>query len=622
MRKNLLSLKYKNRAQVTLFVIIAIIIAAAIAGYFYYRSLPQKEVISKDPAENFFLTCAENALADGARILGEQGGYISLPKFEQGSPFMPTSSQLDFLGSPVQYWYYISGNNIQREKVPTIESMQKQLEDYVSTQVKYCDFSSYELQGYVFETSDSAKATVKILDNQITASIDYPITIKYADTTARFETHKIQISSSTGKFYKTAKKIYDSEQSSLFLENYTLDVLSLYAPTSGVDISCSPKVWLKQGIINDVKDALEGNVQALKVQGNYYTSTGENKYFIIKSVSSSDSVNFLYSKQWPARFETYPSDEVIVAKPVGLQPGMGALGFCYIQYHFVYDLAFPVLVQVYNQKELFQFPVLVVIKNNMARNSSISEPEGIADTMCDRKNTDVSVKVQDSSGRNVDAQISFKCFNQICDIGRTSSGTLSDVFPQCVNGFLIASEEGYVDGKMQLDTNEPASAVIFMKKLYDLNLNLALSGAPLSSKDNAIITFASPEYTATASYPQQKRIQLAEGFYNVSVYVYRDGNINLGAYTTKECVKVPASGILGIFGVEQEKCFEINMPAQNLNTTLGGGGNAIIDISEQDLRTASTVRISAPYFKTPSTLQDLQDNYELVDSSSVEVTIQ
>ena len=40
-----------------------------------------------------------------------------------------------------------------------------------------------------------------------------------------------------------------------------------------------------------------------------------------------------------------------MAEPVGNQEGMGMLGFCYVAYHFVYDLAYPVLVQVYYEDE-------------------------------------------------------------------------------------------------------------------------------------------------------------------------------------------------------------------------------------------------------------------------------
>lgn len=611
-----------KRGQVTLFVIIALIIAAGIVSYFYFRPGAEKTTITPNPAENLFLSCAENVLSDGARILGEQGGYIELPKFEPGSSYMPTSSQLDFLGSPVQYWYYISGNNIQRQKVPTLESMQKQLSDYISSEIKYCDLSAYELQGYEFEKADSASASVQIFDNKIVASISYPLTIKHGDVSTRFSKHEIEIQSQTGKFYKTAKNIYDKEQKSFFLENYTLDVLSLYAPMSDTEISCSPKIWLKQDIEKDIKDALEANVQALKVEGNYYKiKDSENRYFIVKGVSSSDSVNFLYSQNWPTQLEIYPSDEVIVSKPVGMQPGLGALGFCFVQYHFVYDVAFPVLVQIYSGKELFQFPVLVVIKNNLARNSSVSEPVGIEDTICERKNTEVSVSVRDTAGSPVNAQVSFKCFNQICDIGEAKNGELFDLFPQCVNGFVFASKEGYADGKMQIDTNEPAFASVFMKKLYDLSFSLDLAGVPLSSQENAVVTFSSPDYTTTILYPSQKKISLSEGVYNVSVYVYRDSRINLDAYTTRECVKVPKSGILGVLGLQEEKCFDISMPAQTLNTSLGGGGNNMVDISLDKIKTASKVRVSASYFTIPVTLQQLQDNYELVDSSSVDIFI-
>ncbi|MBI5148803.1 hypothetical protein HZA33_03930 [Candidatus Pacearchaeota archaeon] len=610
-----------RRAQVTLFIIIAIIIIAGISAYFYYRSSIGVTKTPSNAAEDFFLSCSKNVVSDGIQILEQQGGYIELPKFEPGSSYMPFSSQLDFLGAPVQYWYYISGNNIVRQKVPSTADMEKQLADYVANEVKKCDLSSFELQGYDITYSSSSKATVKITDNKVTIDINYPLTYKYGQTSTRFAKHSIEVDSKLGKFYKTALSIYNSEQKNLFLENYSIDVLTLYAPTSGVELSCAPKIWLKSEIKSDVKTALEGNIAAIKIKGNYYKlAAPENKYFVQDDISTTEKVNFLYSGNWPTRFEVSPGDEVIVAKPVGMQEGMGILGFCYVQYHFVYDLAFPVLVQVYNEKEMFQFPVVVIIKNNKARNSSIEEPEGTESIVCSNKNTNIAVNVQDLNGNPVNAQVKFKCFNEECDIGSTTNGLVYDLFPQCINGFIVATADGYADAKLQLDTNEETSATLFMKPLHALNLDLSLTRM-LSSNEYAIASFVSPEYTATVSYPQQRTISIPFGFYNVSVQVYKEGNIQIGAYTTKQCVKVPASGILGVFGIETEKCFDINMPSQTLNMTLAGGGNAVIDISESELKSSSTISITVPSFNIPSNLLDLQKLYEQVDMNELSITL-
>ena len=65
----------------------------------------------------------------------------------------------------------------------------------------------------------------------------------------------------------------------------------------------------------------------------------------------------------------------MIAKPIGTQPGLSAMKFCYAPYKFVYDMYFPVLIQVYSKddaNEVFQFPVSVVINKNMPREAANS----------------------------------------------------------------------------------------------------------------------------------------------------------------------------------------------------------------------------------------------------------
>ena len=77
-------------------------------------------------------------------------------------------------------------------------------------------------------------------------------------------------------------------------------------------------------------------------------STEEGKYFYIDA-GVSDEIRFINSKDWPRNFEVSPSEGILlVANPVGNQPGLGVLGFCYVPYHFVYNVKYPVLIQVYN----------------------------------------------------------------------------------------------------------------------------------------------------------------------------------------------------------------------------------------------------------------------------------
>ena len=107
----------KNKSgQVTIFIIIAILLVAGVVAYFFLRGSLIKTPIPENvqPIYTSFLSCLEDDTSTGISILQSQGGYIFLPEFEPGSRYMPFSSQLNFLGNPIPYWYYVSGNNIQR----------------------------------------------------------------------------------------------------------------------------------------------------------------------------------------------------------------------------------------------------------------------------------------------------------------------------------------------------------------------------------------------------------------------------------------------------------------------------------------------------------------------------
>ena len=134
-----------KRGQVTIFIIIAIVLIAGFALFLAFKNddtsvgLPA----SIEPVHTSFLSCIEEYSLVGIDILESQAGYIEVPDFEPGSSYMPFSNQLDFLGNPVPYWYYVSGNNIQKEQVPSKSDMENQLEQFVEEKVRNCVFDSF-----------------------------------------------------------------------------------------------------------------------------------------------------------------------------------------------------------------------------------------------------------------------------------------------------------------------------------------------------------------------------------------------------------------------------------------------------------------------------------------------
>jgi len=602
------------KAQVTIFIILAIVIIGGIVAFFalgdkFETSIPQ----DLRPAYDYYISCLESTTKEGVALLGEQGGYIEPPEFEPGSAYMPFSSQLNFLGQPVQYWMYVSGNNLLREKVPKKQDMENELANYVSERITNCDFSDFEAMGYDVYVE---KGTVnsKINDLNINLNIKNKITIFKGEQSIIINNHDLSIKSKLGKFYGMAIDVYNYEKKNMFLEQYALDVMRLYAPVDGSEIGCVPKIFVEENIKNDIVGGLTANIPSIKLDGDYYDlSSKEREYFVSDSgLDINENMNFMYSPDWPTTIEIYGD---MVIKPVGLQQGMEIMGFCYTPYHFVYDIKFPVLIQFYDDDEIFQFPIAVVISKNQPREALPTTTGAFIESkVCEFKNQDVDIYTYDIDTNPVESRIQFKCLNSICEIGGTKiegdDSILRGQLPQCVNGFIIASADGYADSKYQISTNEEDIANIVLNKKYNLSLDLG-------NVKKALVNFVSDEYSATVLYPQMKSVELIEGYYEVSVSVYDGSSLKFPATNKQECVDIPETGLAGIFGATTEKCYEINIPEMNIDFAVIGGGKTMEYITSEDLENSNELNINVPLFGPPKNLEELQMNNIRIDEEVI-----
>ena len=604
-------MKNKN-GQVTIFIIIAIIIVGAVAIFFSFRGgLGISEIpASIEPAYTSFLSCLEDDTLTGVDILESQAGYITLPDFEPGSAYMPFSSQLNFLGNPIPYWYYVSGNNIQKEQVPTKKEMENQIEQFIEKEIRKCGLDSYKEQGFEISLGEP-KANVNILDREIEIDLDMDFGVNKGDDSAFVRNHKITVKSELGNLYDSAKKVYEEEQKNLFLEEYAVDTLRLYAPVDGVELTCSPLIWNAEEIFDELQEAIEVNTLALGTESR-------DDYFLL-DFPFDEEVRFLNSREWPNSFEVLPSEGVLLtANPVGNQPGLGALGFCYVPYHFVYNIKYPVLIQVGSGEEIFQFPVAIVLQGNNPREPLVdaSAVGVVVPELCKFKNTQIQVNTYDTRLNPVESDISYECFGTRCDIGKTQAGQLNEDFPQCVNGYVIARAEGFVDSRYLFSTVNSGSIDVIMEKLYTIDVGLNLDGVGYNG--DAIITFVSEGSSKTVVYPGQRTVELSEGQHEVQVYIYRESSITIGATTTEQCIEVPR-GVLGVFGLTREKCFDIEVPEQLISNALSGGGKQNYFVLESELAKGRTLEINAESLPSPETIEQLQDNHLSFETKGLEI---
>jgi len=605
-----------KRAQITIFIIIAILLVAAALLYFFFRpSAVGVEIPAyAEPVYTSFLSCVEDAALTGASILESQAGYIYLPEFEPGSQYMPFSSQLNFLGNPSPYWFYVSGNNIQKEQVPTKKLMEAQLGSFIEDKIANCNYDDYYEQGFEISWAEPT-SKVTIGDDRIGVELNTDLNIAFENESVIVRNHKIAVNSRLGSLYDSAVKVFDEQQEELFLENYAMDVLWNYAPVDGTEITCSPLIWDANEVFDELQEAIEANTQALTNQRQAAT----DDYFFVE-LPVRDEVRFLNSKTWPHSFEVTPSEgSFLVSSPVGIQQGLGVLGFCYVPYHYVYDVKFPVMVQVQSGDEIFQFPMAVIIQGNNAREPLSSEASaGAVSELCKYKNTEINVNVRDREGNPVQADISFECFGDSCFIGQISEqGSLVEDFPQCVNGFVSARAEGFKESRYLLSTVSPGSVDIIMEELHNKAIQLKLDG--MNYDDGAIIYFVSDDSTRTVVYPEQRSVELAEGQYEIQVYIFHDTEINIGEMTTEQCIGVPRSGVLGVFGMTYEKCFDIEVPEQVVSQALSGGGTQNYFILESELRGLGVIEINMESLPVPESIEQLQSNYMLFETKGLDI---
>lgn len=619
-----------KRAQAVIFIIVAIVIVSIVILYFILKlndngpGVPVKF----DPIYNYYITCIEENVRNGAQLMGRQSGYIYLPEFVPGSSYMPFSNMLEFMGEGVPYWSYISGNGVVKEQVIFKKEMERQLDRYLEEMVLDCDFSSFVVDG-INVTIGEASVASSIEQRMIKIEVEQKLRFEDSGEVFTSNQHEVVVPSSLGGFYDVAKKIYDHEKESDFLENYAVDLLRLYAPVDGTDVGCVPMTWSVEGIRQDIISAVENNVPAIKIKGDYYKlGKKENIYFENDIGEEVDfDINFMYDRDWPMKMDVWPNEGGILrADPIGLDEGFGMLGFCYITYHHVYDLAYPVLIYLSSGDESFQFPMVVYVNKNKPR-EAIDSSSGVKSvpTLCEHRTNQMKVTSYDMDLNPIAADISFECLNTKCYIGKTSSNgvisSLESLFPQCVNGYLIAESPGYESIRVLVEDINEDSMVVVMKKEYVLDINLKDGGVRDGTR--AILTFQKVDgESITVSYPEMKEVKLSEGQYKIKVIVYGDSDLVIDAGSSEKCIGVPKSGISGYFGSTEEKCYNIEIPSQNIDSAVIGGGKTNYYFSESELEGSKSINIVTSYFGSPKKIEDLQINYNNAEVADLFVSLE
>ncbi|MEK6904032.1 MAG: hypothetical protein AABW87_00380 [Nanoarchaeota archaeon] len=607
----------KKRGQVTTFVILGIIIVAAVLIVLYASRIGVEEEAGEEVSlplqvrevHSYIASCVEKTANDALQIAGMQGGFIEIEDESPRNLVNEFSSSLEVIdgGSTAAYWFYEKSNGIKVSNVPSLEKIEREIEGYINDNLEKCaDLETFEQQGYLFNKADVI-SQVDIGAEKVIVSVNYPINVDLKGSQFRLEKFRVAVNSDFGRFYKIARAIYDIEDQELFLENKTLDFMVVYdeIPYSGVDFSCSPRSWVKENVKRDMKRILARNIPFIKIKGGNY-GFSEKDYFVVKSLSvnKDTDVNFQYNQEWPFQMEVigHENDAILRGQPYSTENELSRFLmpiFCMNQYNFVYDIKYPVLITLSDGDDLFQFAYQVIIKNNQPREAKVLplDIDFVENSpICEAKQDNVVIyTLQKDENENYiplgNVDVSLACVNAICKIGKSDDrGILQTQIPSCVNGRLMGSKEGYNKGEETITMAGDGSLSVSLDKVFEKDFGVfVMDDNPrgLSISEQAYITLENLDngYTASIVYPGVEKINLIAGRYHIISYLLLKSQtgIEIEDKKIKVCSNIPRSGALGVLGLTEKKCTEQKIEGTILDQVIVGGNDFEFDVTVQDL---------------------------------------
>ncbi|MDD5133195.1 MAG: hypothetical protein PHD81_02270 [Candidatus Nanoarchaeia archaeon] len=657
----------EKRGQVTIYLIFGFVILILVISAFFVRqyiiqsnidiniagtgTVPEQAV----PIKTYIDSCVYDITKQAIITLGMQGGYIQLPRDDLPvTPMTPFSNRLEsFPGLYTAYWFYETSNGIQQEQIPTIESMEKEIGDYVSNNLAECidGLNQFTNQGYSFTINTNAKSEVSILDDSVTVSITMPVNLSIKNINFNLKEHQAKVDVPLGRMYKVSSGIMKQQRTNFF-EEKTIDMLVAYEniPFSGTSFDCKPEFWSKQETINNLKEALSINTPAYKVKGSRFTEiNSDSEYFLIDSETPATGldINFMYSKRWPMIVEIVPSDGDILKSDSLTQKlsdyaGPIAYLVCIYNYNFIYDIKYPLLVTLTDTAVLdgqgytFQFASEVIIDNNQPKKNiygTYDQPELQAE-ICKNPSTkiDVYTFAPDNYGNTIplkEANINFKCFTTQCEMGTTNQDAyLSGLFPPCINGAIIAEKEGYYKAKQTVSTNQEKSISLILESIYKITPTVKLidknTGQIREPYDSETVIFElknmDNDFSTSFSYSikePSEPIDLIPGRYEIKSYIMGSSTwpIKIQGGDIEKCIKIPKTTLWNVFGSE-EQCFTTKIEDITVDQAIKGGAEFEFEIEREKITSKNIMTFYTVVDQFPSNYESLNLVYNSIQENA------
>jgi len=574
--------KLRKKGQITLFIILGILMLTAVGMFIYFRTAVRKEaeIITTEysPVTVFVDSCIDSISRDGIKTLGLNGGYIYFPlRIERNPRTYLGATPIPELKNP--YWWY---DGI--EAVPDEAFLKNQIERHVTTQLRTCLNGFKELPDYEINEAGDIKTKVEFTAKDVVINVEYPLLVRKGEQVMRIEEFMVDVPVRLKKVYELATVIMDRENQDMFLEKKTIDLISMDEdiPVTEVKLTCQKQQWLLSDIKRKVQRLLSVNLPYIKIKGTDYNpgayvpspsgaatyNTSYYNYHYIWNLDLEDltgmHVSFTYDDKWPLSIYARPSSNGVLSS--NAEKGQEMLSFfCMHIAHFTYDIVYPAMVSIVDEKErdhdrfLFRFPFKVSVNHNQPFRESFGYEllEGTerveSDEYCTDTRNEVSIYTMDKATEEpiADVDLSLVCGRFGCGLGKSewigygAAAGLIKRMPYCTQAVLIANKEGYEEAKTFIQTDLPGKSYNInlapIKEIDDYFVEKHLLTAPqlayyFEEGDKAVITLKIPEknFESYGVYPAAQKVPLKflakeDNTYKLEIYV-TNGEKFIGGY--------------------------------------------------------------------------------------------
>lgn len=399
-----------KKGQVSVFVIVGIILIIVTAFLFFnskFDILVDSDTRMKNQVSDIVKECISDYASTGTFLLGFQGGRIDLGRDITIDP----RRYIDF-GFKIANWDSQNGD------VPTIASMETELDDYILSGSYACITTNLAALEDSMDINISDRFVIESeINNEnvvITASLPIRFNEKNSPEVLSVEDYYVKLDSvRLGDLYDLAIEIYNLEESTDFVEDLVLDQIysasdytsTTSMPSEGMLLSCGKRIWTIPQLKENLANLNNNNFKYLHFEGTYPLAQSKMDANLNEDLGTEDLKAYYEShytfsldnskrsfsnygvevmmpstevtgeggifQRYPYReFEVTPSSGNIV-KSMDFKVDFGAkMPIPCIQiFHHLYNLDYDLIVKLTDysddgNKYTFQFPLRVRIQNN------------------------------------------------------------------------------------------------------------------------------------------------------------------------------------------------------------------------------------------------------------------